>query len=638
VRLVSKAVMAILVIGAAVALGASRGADTRGAGLRPASAVGPGSAAGAAGVTNLLGSATAVMTVTIHNATHVNLTTASVGTQLHPKVTMGGAFGFPTGEVTGYIFDNSACISPAVNKADGMNLALGAADLTTTWIKPTVAGQISFRVTYAGDAIYAARQSPCISFTITKATPSVSLKVHDGSHAEVTSIEFGEVAHPAVTVVSRVGGPTGTVTVSWWTNGTCSGQTGDSSAIANLVAGKADTTYFQPGFDPGSFSFRAHYEGDAGFKPGDSACVKYTVKKADVAFITSIHDSHHVPAKDVALGDPVHPYASLNGLPGMAAPTGEVGVWYYGDADCGKTIGTGAQAVAPQMELLAFETSRPSPATLSWRITYSGDAMYQAKTGPCLAVSWKAPATLSLAAHDAAHASVSSVEVGEDVHFRVKAAGAFVPAPDGEVSVYAFDNATCSGSGMLIANAVLTDGIGHDTVHHFAWDKPGQHSFVADYAGDDNYFGDESPCRTLTVTAATPAATPVATPKPTTKPATTPAPTADPASTPAPDATSGPAASVVPDASAPAPEATNGAGGGTTTGDAATPSPAPTAAPQPAGAASAGSDTWIIVVLLAGILLLLLVIAFLLGRGRRATDSQAATGATATGGAASTAR
>lgn len=569
--------------------------------------------ADAGGANQLVGSQLSVVVVTFHNLFDGTVTSTSVGNSVHAYVTVAGAFGTPTGSVNGSMWANGTCSGAAVDT--GTSTALGPngqVDLKSLSYNPKASGKLSVRVQYSGNATYGARPSACTVIDVAKASASVVLSVHNTSHTDVTAVDYGDQVHPDVLVESRNGLPTGNVTVSWWMNGTCAGTKTGAAGIFSLVSGEADTTFYKDVTDvPGAYSFKAHYEGDAGFKPADSDCVAYSVKKIATLFSSSLHDSQHASPGDIVLvGSQIHPYATLGSFPG-SSPTGIVNVQTFMDGTCTAANGGVNVDAAATMELSGAAVSLNEPGTRSWKVKYNGDALYAAKTGPCLAIAWKGQPTAVLSVLDTAHKKVTSVVVGAFLHFKTVMDGAF-GVPTGSVGIRQFDNTTCSGQGIKLATSVLVNGTAHDDQHEFKFTKAGKISFVADYGSDPSYVGVDSPCVVLTITTA--AASPTPTPKATAAPAATTA--ADPSVDPGASGT--PAISQPPATEAPAvptavPTASSGTGGSVT--------PAPTSAPVPAATTAAGGDTGIIVVLLAGILLLLLVIAFLLWRGRQSGSS-----------------
>ena len=89
--------------------------------------------------------------------------------------------------------------------------------------------------------------------------------IHDATHAPVTSVPAGTTVHDQATVTGGLATPTGTVTFSWFTNGTCTAPAAATSGPFTLAGGVVDATTFPqtPLTVSGSFAFQATYSGDA---------------------------------------------------------------------------------------------------------------------------------------------------------------------------------------------------------------------------------------------------------------------------------------------------------------------------------------------------------------------------------------
>ena len=110
--------------------------------------------------------------------------------------------------------------------------------------------------------------------------PTVTTLIHDGLHAAVTSVASGTPVHDSVTVAGGAGAPTaaGTVTIEWFTKGTCKGRAAASSPALVLVNGAVDAAGFvQTPLAAGLYAFRATYSGDATFASQVGACEVLTV-------------------------------------------------------------------------------------------------------------------------------------------------------------------------------------------------------------------------------------------------------------------------------------------------------------------------------------------------------------------------
>ena len=561
-----RSIAAVVVLGAAAVAFATYAGGAR-------AAVAP--AGNPAGAAMLAGSEVAVVVATFHNAQHTNVTTITVGTTVHVRVTLAGAFGTPTGTVFGSMYGNAGCTGTPVKQSGPGILDGPSLDLTAFTYKAMAAGKLSVLISYGGDDTYGQRYSACTAIDVTKATPSVGMVVHDGGHDAVTSLGIGGTVHAYVTINSRVGTPTGHFVVSWWKNGTCSGAKENSSINIGIgESGHSEATAFAKSASPvGSYAFKVHYEGDAGFKAGDSACAPYTVTKLTPVFEAQVHNFLHLPVSTLPLGAQVHPWASVAASGGGPTPTGNVSIKRYADDDCTNEVASTLKPADDSMEMTDLGVSQSTPGAQSWRIQYAGDAVYKA-VGPasCIVRTWKAPSTLTFDIHDTTdHDTITSVVTGVTFDFRVAVAGSY-ETPDGVVQITKFSNGTCSGSGTLLATSPLNSGVGHDTFHKFSVSSAGSWSFRAEYPGDNTYFGD-STCEKLTVTEEPTTPNPTPTVKPTAKPAATPA-GGDPGSSAAPG--SSPAPTDVAPAASDEPAATT----------AAAPTSAPAASAPPASAGS----------------------------------------------------
>jgi hypothetical protein len=143
---------------------------------------------------------------------------------------------------------------------------------------PLAPGSYSFTAHYSGDATYAPADAACEPLRVTAvlATPKVETEIHDAWHHPVTSVPAGSKVHDKATVTGSAGTPTGTVSFTFFRNGTCNG-TGEAAGTVTLVNGVAHPSDTKGPLAAGSYAFKAHYNGDAKYTPADSACEPLTV-------------------------------------------------------------------------------------------------------------------------------------------------------------------------------------------------------------------------------------------------------------------------------------------------------------------------------------------------------------------------
>ena len=112
-----------------------------------------------------------------------------------------------------------------------------------------------------------------------------------------------------------LGTPTGTVTFTWFTNGTCTGTPADTSDPFTLTrrgGGRDDVHVQTPGVS-GSFAFQASYSGDGTYAASTGACEPLTVTTVASTTVTVIHDAAHATVVSVLAGTTVHDQATVTG-------------------------------------------------------------------------------------------------------------------------------------------------------------------------------------------------------------------------------------------------------------------------------------------------------------------------------------
>ena len=218
----------------------------------------------------------------IHDAAHTPVTSVPAGTTVHDQATVTGGLGTPSGSVTFSWFTNSTCTTPAAATSTPVPLdATGAADGTAFAFTPGTSGSFAFQAAYSGDGTYTASTGPCEPLTVTSVASATASVIHDAAHTPVTSVPSGTTVHDQATVTGQSGLPTpsGTVTFSWFTNGTCTAPAAATSAPVPLDAtGVADAVGFPqtPGVSA-SFAFQAVYSGDNTYTASTGPCEPLTV-------------------------------------------------------------------------------------------------------------------------------------------------------------------------------------------------------------------------------------------------------------------------------------------------------------------------------------------------------------------------
>jgi phosphoheptose isomerase len=190
---------------------------------------------------------------------------------------------------------------------------------------------------------------------VTQLPSTTSTAIHNAAHAIVTTVGAGATVHDFVTVSGGPGNPvpTGTASVQWFTNNTCTGGAAASKVEMLGAAGTVDATDFPQGpLGAGLFAFQAHYLGDPAnpvYAPSDGACEPLTVVDANVqispATATNRVGSNHVLTCHVNVNPgtgfmsaPDGTMCTVTILSGPGSPTSQSCSTSGGSGSCNVTI------------------------------------------------------------------------------------------------------------------------------------------------------------------------------------------------------------------------------------------------------------------------------------------------------------
>ena len=191
------------------------------------------------------------------------------------------------------VTDNQPGVTPAFASGDTNND--GKLDPTETWVFSATgiatAGQYSNVATVNGAATVATTTVP---LTATDddcyfgATAVVTTAVRDAAGHDVTNttVPSGTVVHDEATVAKAAGvpavapGPSGTVSFTLYDNGTCNGAVVATDPNKPLSGGIATSANFTPPAAGGTFSYLAHYNGDANYPARNGPCEPFTRRDA----------------------------------------------------------------------------------------------------------------------------------------------------------------------------------------------------------------------------------------------------------------------------------------------------------------------------------------------------------------------
>jgi hypothetical protein len=202
---------------------------------------------------------------------------------IHDEATVTGAGPTPTGTIDFDFFTEGTCDGTPTTEA-GVALSGGVAESTAT--APLLPGSYSYLAHYGGDANYAPDDGVCEPFSVDLFASTVTTQVHDVAHTDVTngSVPANSVIHDEATVTGSGPTPTGTIDFDFFTDGTCSGTPTTESGVT-LTGGVAESSA-TAALSAGSYSYLAHYSGDANYGPDDGVCEPFSVTEIDVEIIT----------------------------------------------------------------------------------------------------------------------------------------------------------------------------------------------------------------------------------------------------------------------------------------------------------------------------------------------------------------
>lgn len=194
------------------------------------------------------------------------------------SVASSGSGATPTGTLTYYLYNGSACSGVTVSS----NLvALSGGNVPSSpATAPLPPGTYSYQAVYSGDSDYAAGTSSCQAFTVAKGAPALMASVDDATTASAWSgsEQDGATAYDTATLTSVSGfTPSGTVTYHLYDNGDCLGSPLSSEDVT-LAGGAVPDSSATSALAAGTYGYQASYSGDAYYTPATGDCMAFTVK------------------------------------------------------------------------------------------------------------------------------------------------------------------------------------------------------------------------------------------------------------------------------------------------------------------------------------------------------------------------
>jgi hypothetical protein len=431
-------------------------------------------------------------TTTVVQLAGTTVTSVPLGSTVTDQATVSGTgAGTPTGTVAFTFFANNTCTGAGTSAGTG---TLSGGTATSSPEASLLAGSYSFEASYSGDTNYAPSTGSCEPLIVNQGTSATTTAVQLGG-TTVTSVPLGSTVTDQATVSGTgAGTPTGTVTFTFFTNGTCTG-TGSPAGTGTLASGVASSSAEGPLSAVGSYSFQASYSGDSNYTGSTGNCEPFTVSKASTQTLTSVL-SGTTPVTSVALGTSVTDQATVSGT-GAGTPTGSVTFTFYANGGCtGTGTGAGTGTLASGVANSAPSGSLAA-GSYSYLAVYSGDGNYLTSTGSCEPFTVGQANTVTVTTVQLGGMAVTGAALGSTVTDQATVTGTGAGTPTGTVTFTFYSNGTCAGTGSPAGTGTLAAGVANS-----GSEGPllaGSYSFKAVYGGDSNYLGSTGACEPLTV-------------------------------------------------------------------------------------------------------------------------------------------
>jgi uncharacterized repeat protein (TIGR01451 family) len=450
-----------------------------------------------------------------NNTTITNGSSIADGSSVYDTATLGNLVNgeTPTGKVQYTFFTNGDCSGTGASA--GLVTLDGSGNVPQSDTEgPLSPGDYSFEAQYLSgdDPNYSDSDvSSCEPFTVNKAQLTVTTKVHDANHNDITnsSVPLGSIVHDTAKLSGVVAGQTpAAITFAFYSQADCGGS---PTAVANTGADQGDAAAVRSAasaaLDAGSYSYKASVAGDANYLGDDSDCENFAVSKAQLTATTKVHDSSHndITNGSVPLGSVVHDTAKLSGVVSGKAPAA-ITFAFYSQANCGGSPTAVANTGADEGDATADRSAASAAldaGSYSYKASVAGNANYLGDDSDCenFTVN-KAQLTATTKVHDSSHNDITgtSVDLGSVVHDTAKLSGVVAGKAPAAITFAFYSQADCGGSPTAVANTGADEG--DSTADRSAASAAlgaGDYSYKASVADNANYLGDSSDCENFSV-------------------------------------------------------------------------------------------------------------------------------------------
>ena len=366
-----------------------------------------------------------------------------VGTPISDTATVSGGFA-QTGTVTFNLFapGNTTCTgTPEFTSTN----PLSGSSATSGTFATIAAGIYHWEATYNGDANNVAATSGCAAepVDITMGTPTTATVILNaaGNTPVAGPLPAGSSVLDTATVTGVTGvTPTGTVTYTFFTNGTCTAPGGPPATVTLNANGTVPNSGNHGPLAAGSYSFQAVYGGDANFTGSTSPCEPLTIAQTTPTIATT-------PSAGGPVGTSISDTATVSG---GFTPTGTVtfDLFGAGDATCaGTPVFTATDRPLSGDSAASGTFATTAVGTFHWTATYNGDANNAPVTSLCAdetVTTTKATPTISTTPS-------AGVPVGTTVSDTATVSGGLTPTGTVTFDLFAPGDATCAGTPVFTA-------------------------------------------------------------------------------------------------------------------------------------------------------------------------------------------
>ena len=301
-----------------------------------------------------------------------------VGGTVTDTATLSGGYA-PTGMIT---FTLTAPDGKTAVDTETATVAGNGNYTTPAGYAAMAAGLYQWSASYSGDANNSTAQDQggtAEQVTVGKHSTSLGTTVDDaGTNGAWNELETtGSSAYDTSTVSGVTGiAPTGTVSYTFWANGTCNGT---GAAAGTVIIGMQSSP--EGPLLAGAYSFKAAYSGDANYVSSISGCDPFTVGAATSSTSSTVIDASTkaVWSGLETTGSSAYDTSTVSGVTGIA-PIGAVSYTFWGNGTCN---GTGSGAGALNIGVQSTTEGPLAAGVYSFRAAYSGNANYKSSTSSC---------------------------------------------------------------------------------------------------------------------------------------------------------------------------------------------------------------------------------------------------------------